>query len=172
MSGLVNGLGTCSRAGRSPSSTATAASTPASGSRCPGAARATLELTADAVVLAPGSLPRTLPGFEVDGTLVMTSDEVLSMPEVPKRAAIIGGGVIGCEFASMMSDLGTEVTILEALPKILPGLDKDLTQVIERSFKKRGMTIRTGVKVERPHARRRRHQRAGRRRGARRRRRS
>ncbi|MEX2294585.1 MAG: dihydrolipoyl dehydrogenase [Acidimicrobiales bacterium] len=107
-----------------------------------------LEITADSVVLAPGSLPRTLPGFEVDGTIVMTSDEVLSMPEVPKRAAIIGGGVIGCEFASMMSDLGSQVTILEALPKILPGLDKDLTQVIERSFKKRGMEIRTGVSVE------------------------
>jgi dihydrolipoamide dehydrogenase len=107
-----------------------------------------VELTADAVVLAPGSSPRTLPGFEVDGKIVMTSDEVLSMPEVPKRAAIIGGGVIGCEFASMMSDLGTKVTILEALPKILPGLDKDVTQVIERSFKKRGMDIRTGVKVE------------------------
>ena len=107
-----------------------------------------VELTADAVVLAPGSLPRTLPGFEIDGTVVMTSDEVLSMPEVPKRAAIIGGGVIGCEFASMMSDLGTEVTVLEALPKILPGLDKDLTQVIERSFKKRGITVRTGVKVD------------------------
>jgi dihydrolipoamide dehydrogenase len=107
-----------------------------------------VELTADAVVLAPGSVPRTLPGFEVDGKVVMTSDEVLSMPEVPKRAAIIGGGVVGCEFASMMSDLGTQVTILEALPKILPGLDKDLTQVIERSFKKRGMEIRTGVSVE------------------------
>jgi dihydrolipoamide dehydrogenase len=113
-----------------------------------GGASGDVELTADAVVLAPGSLPRTLPGFDVDGTIVMTSDEVLSMPEVPKRAAIIGGGVIGCEFASMMSDLGTEVTVLEALPKILPGLDKDVTQVIERSFKKRGITIRTGVKVE------------------------
>lgn len=107
-----------------------------------------VELTADAVVLAPGSLPRTLPGFEVDGRVVMTSDEVLSMPEVPKKAVIIGGGVVGCEFASMMSDLGTQVTILEALPKILPGLDKDVTQVIERSFKKRGMDIRTGVDVE------------------------
>ncbi len=107
-----------------------------------------VELTADAVVLAPGSLPRTLSGFEVDGTVVMTSDEVLSMPEVPKRAAIIGGGVVGCEFASMMSDLGTEVTVLEALPKILPGLDKDVTQVIERSFKKRGIEIRTGVTVD------------------------
>jgi dihydrolipoamide dehydrogenase len=107
-----------------------------------------LELTGDAVVLAPGSLPRTLPGFEVDGTVVMTSDEVLSMPQLPKRAAIIGGGVIGCEFASMLSDLGSEVTILEALPKILPGLDKDVTGVIEKSFKKRGVTIRTGVQVE------------------------
>ncbi len=107
-----------------------------------------VELTADAVVLAPGSVPRTLPGFEVDGTIVMTSDEVLSMPEIPKRAAIIGGGVIGCEFASMLSDLGSQVTILEALPKILPGLDKDLTQVIERSFKKRGVEVRAGVSVE------------------------
>ena len=107
-----------------------------------------VELTGDAVVLAPGSLPRTLPGFDVDGTIVMTSDEVLSMPQLPKRAAIIGGGVIGCEFASMLADLGSQVTILEALPKILPGLDKDLTQVIERSFKKRGIEIRTGAKVE------------------------
>ncbi|HJR23938.1 MAG TPA: dihydrolipoyl dehydrogenase [Acidimicrobiales bacterium] len=107
-----------------------------------------LELTGDAVVLAPGSLPRTLPGFDVDGAVVMTSDEVLSMPELPKRAAIIGGGVIGCEFASMLSDLGSEVVVLEALPKILPGLDKDVTQVIERSFKKRGIEIRTGVAVE------------------------
>jgi dihydrolipoamide dehydrogenase len=113
-----------------------------------GGASGDLELTGDAVVLAPGSLPRTLPGFDVDGTIVMTSDEVLSMPQLPKRAAIIGGGVIGCEFASMLSDLGSEVTILEALPKILPGLDKDVTGVIEKSFKKRGITIKTGVQVE------------------------
>src|SRR3546814_13464020 len=63
-----------------------------------------VELTADAVVLAPGSLPRTIPGFEVDGKVVMTSDEVLSLQEVPKRAAIIVGGVNGCEFASRMRD--------------------------------------------------------------------
>src|SRR3546814_14541867 len=78
----------------------------------------------------------------------MTSDEVLSMPGVPKRAAIIGGGVIGCEFASMMSDLGTAITILEALRKILPGLDKDVTSVIDKSFTKRGMPIPPGVQVE------------------------
>jgi dihydrolipoamide dehydrogenase len=113
-----------------------------------GGASGDLELTADAVVLAPGSVPRTLPGFEVDGKVVMTSDEFLSIAELPKRAAIIGGGVIGCEFASLLADLGTKVTILEALPKILPGLDKDLTKVIEKSFKGRGMEIRTGVTVE------------------------
>src|SRR4051794_4736462 len=77
-----------------------------------------VELTGAAVVIAPGSLPRTLPGFDVDGKVVMTSDEFLSLPELPKTAAIIGGGVIGCEFASMLADLGTQVTILEALPKI------------------------------------------------------
>jgi dihydrolipoamide dehydrogenase len=106
-----------------------------------------VELTADAVVLAPGSLPRSLPGFEVDGRIVMTSDEVLSMPEVPKRAVIVGGGVIGCEFASMIADLGGEVTILEALPNILPGVDADVTRAVKRSFEQRGLDIRTGVKV-------------------------
>jgi dihydrolipoamide dehydrogenase len=106
-----------------------------------------VELTADAVIIAAGSETRTIPGFEVDGTVVMTSDEVLSMPDVPGTAVVIGGGAIGCEFASMMSDLGTQVTILEALPKILPGCDKDVTSVVERSFKKRGIEVRTGVKV-------------------------
>jgi dihydrolipoamide dehydrogenase len=105
-------------------------------------------VTGDAVVLAPGSVPRTLPGFDVDGQIVMTSDEFLSIRELPKRAAIVGGGVIGCEFASLLADLGTQVTILEALPKILPGLDKDVTRVIEKSFKGRGIDIRTDVKVE------------------------
>ena len=106
-----------------------------------------VELTADAVILASGSVPRTIPGFEIDGKLVVTSDELLSIEQLPGSAVVIGGGAIGCEFASMMSDLGTKVTILEALPKILPGLDKDLTQVVLRSFKQRGIDVRTGVKV-------------------------
>ncbi|HET6952527.1 MAG TPA: dihydrolipoyl dehydrogenase [Acidimicrobiales bacterium] len=106
-----------------------------------------IELTGDAVIIAAGSDTRSIPGFDVDGRLVMTSDEVLSMPEVPGTAVVIGGGAIGCEFASMMSDLGTQVTVLEALPKILPGCDKDVTSVVERSFKKRGIDVRTGVTV-------------------------
>jgi dihydrolipoamide dehydrogenase len=100
------------------------------------------------VILATGSVPRTIPGFDVDGSVVVTSDELLSIPELPASAVVIGGGAIGCEFASMMSDLGTSVTILEALPKILPGVDKDAADMVVRSFKKRGIDIRTGVKVE------------------------
>ena len=99
------------------------------------------------VILASGSVPRTIPGFDVDGKIVLTSDEVFQMEKLPSKAVVIGGGAIGCEFASMMSDLGTEVTILEALPQILPGVDKDVVQVVLRSFKKRGIDVRTGVKV-------------------------
>lgn len=104
-------------------------------------------VTADSVILAAGSVPRTIPGFDVDGELIVTSDEVLQIREVPDKAVVIGGGAIGCEFASLLSDLGSKVTILEALPKILPGLDKDITQVVERSFKKRGIEVRTDVSV-------------------------
>jgi dihydrolipoyl dehydrogenase len=106
-----------------------------------------VEVLGDAVIIAAGSEVRTIPGFDVDGEIVMTSDEVLSIPEVPATAVIIGGGAIGCEFASMLSDMGSQVTVLEVLPKILPGVDKDAAQVVERSFKKRGIEVRTGVKV-------------------------
>jgi dihydrolipoamide dehydrogenase len=106
-----------------------------------------VSITGDAVILAAGSAVRTIPGFDVDGEVVVTSDELLSVRELPSRAVVIGGGAIGCEFASMMSDLGTEVTILEALPKILPGVDRDAAQIVERSFKKRGIEVRTGVQV-------------------------
>ena len=99
------------------------------------------------VILASGSVPRTIPGFDVDGRFVMTSDEVFEMTELPATAAVIGAGAIGCEFASMLSDVGVKVTILEGLPKILPGCDADVANVVLRSFKKRGMDIRTGVKV-------------------------
>jgi dihydrolipoamide dehydrogenase len=101
-----------------------------------------------AVILASGSAPRTLPGFDVDGRFVLTSDEVLALDRLPSSAAVIGGGAIGCEFASMLSDLGTQVTILEALPKILPGCDGDVADVVVRSFKRRGIDVRTGVRVE------------------------
>ena len=106
-----------------------------------------VELTGGAVIIASGSLPRTIPGFEVDGEVVLTSDEVLSLHEIPSSVAVIGGGAIGCEFASVFADLGSQVTILEALPKILPGCDTDTANVVVRAFKKRGIEIKTGVKV-------------------------
>lgn len=106
-----------------------------------------VEVTGTNVLLASGSVPRTIPGFDVDGTRVITSDELLSLETLPASAVVIGGGAIGCEFASMMSDLGTDVTILEALPKILPGCDDDITRVVLKSFKDRGIDVRTGVAV-------------------------
>ncbi len=106
-----------------------------------------VELTGDAILLAAGSAVRTIPGFDIDGKLVMTSDELLSIDSLPDRAVVIGGGAIGSEFASMMSDLGTDVTILEYAKNILPGVDKDAAKIVERSFTKRGMTIKTGVMV-------------------------
>ncbi|MDQ1443895.1 MAG: dihydrolipoamide dehydrogenase [Acidimicrobiaceae bacterium] len=105
------------------------------------------ELRGRHVILATGSVPRTIPGFDVDGRYVMTSDEVLALDKLPSSAVVIGGGAIGCEFASMMSDLGVQVTILEALPKLLPGCDKDVVDVVARSFKKRGIDVRLGVQV-------------------------
>jgi dihydrolipoamide dehydrogenase len=104
-------------------------------------------ITGDAVILASGSVPRTIPGFEVDGRVILTSDEVFELTEMPSKVAVIGGGAIGCEFASMMGDLGAEVTILEALPQILPGVDKDVVNVVLRSFKGRGINVLTGAKV-------------------------
>jgi len=106
-----------------------------------------VELHGTNVILASGSVPRTIPGFDVDGVTVLTSDELLSLQKLPATAVVIGGGAIGCEFASMMSDLGTEVTILEALPQILPGCDEDITRVVLKSFKDRNITVRTGVSV-------------------------
>ncbi|HMV75264.1 MAG TPA: dihydrolipoyl dehydrogenase [Microthrixaceae bacterium] len=103
-------------------------------------------LTGDAVILAPGSVPRVIPGFEPGGPVV-TSDEFFHIPGVPERAVVIGGGAIGCEFASTLADLGASVTILEALPKILPGCDEDVTRVVLQSFKKKGIDVRTGVAV-------------------------
>ena len=103
-------------------------------------------ITGTSVILASGSVPRTIPGFDVGGP-IMTSDEVLDLAHVPARVAVIGGGAIGCEFASTFADLGAEVTILEGLPKILPGLDNDITKIVERSFKQKQITTKTGVKV-------------------------
>ena len=107
-----------------------------------------VELIGTSVILASGSVPRTLPGFDVDGTTVVTSDEFLSLSSLPASAVVIGGGAIGCEFASMLSDMGTTVTIVEGLPSILAGCDTEVASVVQRSFKKRGINIVTSAVVK------------------------
>ena len=108
----------------------------------------TVEVTGTDVVLAAGSVPRTIPGFDIDGTVVLTSDEVLALDRLPESVAVIGGGAIGCEFASMFADLGTEVTVFEALPTILNGCDEDVVRTVARSFKKRGIDVKAGVALK------------------------
>jgi dihydrolipoamide dehydrogenase len=106
------------------------------------------ELVGRHVVLAAGSVPRSLPGLDIDGKIIVTSDEFLDLERVPKSVAVIGGGAIGCEFASLLSDLGAKVTVLEALDSILMGCDLDVANVIVRSFKKRGIDLVTGARVQ------------------------
>jgi dihydrolipoamide dehydrogenase len=106
------------------------------------------ELIGDALILATGSLPRELPGMPFDGTDVLSSDHLLVLDEVPARTAIIGGGAIGCEFASYLADVGSEVTLLEAMPGVLPGVDKQAADQVVRAFKKRGIKVVTGVAID------------------------
>ncbi|MFK5633843.1 MULTISPECIES: dihydrolipoyl dehydrogenase [unclassified Ornithinimicrobium] len=104
------------------------------------------ELTGTHVVLATGSYARTLPGIEIGGR-IMTSDEALSLDHVPGRVVVLGGGVIGVEFASVLRSFGAEVTIVEALERLVAGEDVAVSKVLERAYRKRGITSRTGVKV-------------------------
>ncbi|WP_417899691.1 dihydrolipoyl dehydrogenase [Bacillus haimaensis] len=99
------------------------------------------------VIVATGSRPRSLPGLEIDGTQVMTSDEALSLKELPKSIIIVGGGVIGIEWASMLDDFGVEVTVLEYADRVLPTEDKEVSKEMQRLLKKRGIKVVTSAKV-------------------------
>jgi dihydrolipoamide dehydrogenase len=106
----------------------------------------TTKIQGSKIVLASGSVPRTIKGFPIGGS-IMTSDEVLMLSTIPKRIAIIGGGAIGCEFASTFADLGSAVTVIEGAPKILPGLDPDVANVVVKTFAKKKIAILTGAVV-------------------------
>ncbi|KGX88819.1 dihydrolipoyl dehydrogenase [Pontibacillus litoralis] len=99
------------------------------------------------VLVATGSSPRTLPGLEVDGQYVMTSDEALSMENLPASILIVGGGVIGIEWASMLSDFGVEVTVMEYSNRILPTEDHEIAKEMTRLLKKKGVKLVTSAKV-------------------------
>jgi dihydrolipoamide dehydrogenase len=104
--------------------------------------------TADKFILATGSVPSRIPGWPTDPEVVCTSDEALHWNELPKRLLIVGGGVIGCEFACMMHEYGVEVTIVELMDGLLPEMETQLGKALEGVFTKRGMKIYTGVGVE------------------------
>jgi dihydrolipoamide dehydrogenase len=95
--------------------------------------------TGDHVVLATGSVPRSLPGLELDGNRVITSDEALTLDRVPSKAIILGGGVIGVEFASVWRSFGAEVTIVEMAPQLLPLEEEASAKVLQRVFRRRGI---------------------------------
>ncbi|MFS1517991.1 dihydrolipoyl dehydrogenase [Bacillus sp. SCS-151] len=99
------------------------------------------------VIIATGSRPRSLPGLEIDGEFVMTSDEALEMKELPSSMIIVGGGVIGIEWASMLADFGVEITVLEYADHILPTEDIEISKEMRRLMKKKGINIVTGAKV-------------------------
>ncbi len=97
------------------------------------------------VVLASGSVAKSLPGLEVDGQRVLTSDEALRLETVPDRVVVLGGGVIGVEFASAWRSLGADVTIIEALPRLVAAEDPASSKAVERAFRKRGIAFKTGT---------------------------
>ncbi len=97
------------------------------------------------VVLASGSYARSLPGLDIDGDRVITSEHALRLDAVPASVVVLGGGVIGCEFASVWRSFGAEVTIVEALPRLVPAEDEASSKALERAFRKRGIVMRTGT---------------------------
>ncbi|RGA01700.1 dihydrolipoyl dehydrogenase [Microbispora triticiradicis] len=100
------------------------------------------------VVLATGSVPKSLPGLDIDGEKVISSDHALVLDRVPSSVVILGGGVIGVEFASVWRSFGAEVTIVEALPHLLPLEDESSSKLLERAFRRRGIKYELGARFE------------------------
>ena len=107
-----------------------------------------VQVTADGVMIATGSSWPNLPLFPIDGTRIITSKQALDLADIPASLLIVGGGVEGCEFASLYSGLGTQVTLVELLPRLLPLEDEEISQMTERELKKRGVDVRTGITVD------------------------
>jgi dihydrolipoamide dehydrogenase len=107
-----------------------------------------LELAGDAVILASGSEPVRMGLFDWDDPRIMTSDELLAIDHVPESLLIVGGGVIGCEFASVFARLGTVVTVVEMLDQLLPGEDKRVGRTLQQAFKKNGIAVHVKTAVE------------------------
>src|SRR4029079_8091322 len=104
------------------------------------------------IIVATRSTPRSAPGIEIDRRRIITSDEAIQLREVPKSIAILGSGAVGVEFASIFRRFGSDVTLIELLPRIVPVEDEAISAELQKSFKKQGIKIHTGTKVTRPSA--------------------
>ncbi len=101
------------------------------------------------IIIATGSVVRPIPGFETDGKVVVNSDHILELKEVPKSLVVMGSGAVGTEFASVYSRFGSETTLVELMPRMMPLEDEEVSKEIERAFKKRKINVLTGTKLER-----------------------
>jgi dihydrolipoamide dehydrogenase len=99
------------------------------------------------IIVATGSAPRSVPGIEADRKKIIFSDEAIHLPAVPKSIGIMGSGAVGVEFASIFRSYGSDVTVIELLPRLVPGEDEAVSTELERAFKKRGIKVMTGAKV-------------------------
>jgi dihydrolipoamide dehydrogenase len=106
------------------------------------------ELSADSIMIATGAYATMPPGFKLDGERVITSQEALALSKQPKRIAVLGGGVVGCEFACFFAAIGTEVTLIEMLPRLVPAEDDEIATALEREMKKQKIAIHLDTKVE------------------------
>jgi len=99
------------------------------------------------IIVATGSTPRGVPGIEIDRTRIITSDEAIGLREIPKTIVIMGSGAVGVEFASIFNRFGSDVTIVELLPRLVPVEDEAVSAELEKSFRKQGITSHTGARV-------------------------
>lgn len=106
------------------------------------------EVRSKNILIASGSLPFELPGMSFDGTYIISSTDMLKLQKLPKSIVIVGGGVIGCEFASIFRQFGSDITIVEMMDQLLPAEDREIAKKIEQVFKKRGIKVFTDTKVE------------------------
>ena len=108
----------------------------------------TTEIQAKNILLATGSEARTLPGVEIDGQTIVSNKEILALPEIPKSLLVVGAGAVGVEFASIYNSFGTEVNLLEMLPRVVPVEDEEVSAELDKAFRKKGIKIFTEAKVE------------------------
>src|SRR6266516_127861 len=107
-----------------------------------------VELSADTVMIATGAVATMPPGFQLDGERVVTSQEALDLSRQPRRLAVLGGGVVGTEFACFFAAIGTQVTLIEMLPRLVPAEDDEIAQALEREMKKQKIALQLNTRVD------------------------